>query len=86
MNYSRVDKVHILASFFKVHYDSINRMLRREGININEFFEFLDQEKKIDRNKFYSFFKNEVVADLYWNKTFEDFGVQEDTTICLDWE
>ena len=73
----------LLSKYFGVSQMQAQRL--KKHCDVFKLYELLKTES-FTRDEFYALFNDEKTADLYWARCFEDFGVQEDLSVCLDWE
>lgn len=79
----KYEKVKVLSKFFGVGRIRINRVLREQQINIDNFYDLLDKGN-VNRDEFYDLFNDESLADIYWNKMFDDADVEENLNLTKD--
>ena len=76
-------KCSILGQFFGVSGGQIIKLNKK--CDVLKLYDLLDSGE-FTRDEFYALFNDEKLADTYWERVFEDFGIQEDLSVCLDWE
>lgn len=71
--FSRKEMIKILANYFNVCEKHFKRLVKDNNINVEKFYYLIDKsDLRKSRDEFYSFFKDESIADIYWDRCWEE--------------